>query len=81
MQVLSSFVFLDTTGVNKSVHFNEWANFAKAEFRKVVEAFKSLLAELRCSSCESWLYVMPRKVAPESLRCRCGSVTLNLKLK
>ena len=28
--------------VNKAVHFNEWANFTEAEFREVVEAFKSL---------------------------------------
>ena len=65
--------------VNKAVHFNEWANFTKAEFQKVVGAFKSLLAELRCSSCESWLYVTPRKGKPESLRCQCGSLTLNLR--
>ena len=67
--------------VNKAIHFNEWANFTKAEFREVVEAFKGLLAALQCSSCESWLYVIPRKGDPESLRCRCGSVTLNLRPK
>ena len=67
--------------VNKAVHFNEWADFTKTEFREVVGAFKSLLAELRCSSCGSWLYVTPRKGDTESLRCRCGSVTLNLKPK
>ena len=67
--------------VNRAVHFNEWANFTTAEFRKVVEAFKNLLAGLRCSSCESWLYVTPRKGDLESLRCPCGSVTLNLRPK
>ena len=67
--------------VNKAVHFNEWANFTREEFRDVVDAFKRLLAQLRCSSCESWLYVVPRKGNPESLRCRCGSVALNLNAK
>ena len=67
--------------VNKAVHYNEWANFTKAEFRNVVDAFKSLLAELRCSSCESWLYITPKKGDLENLRCRCGSVMLNLKSK
>ena len=67
--------------LNKAIHFNEWARFTKAEFREVVEAFKRLLAELRCSSCESWLYVAPRKGYPESLRCDCGSVMVNLKVK
>ena len=65
--------------VNKAVHFNEWANFTTAEFRDVVGAFKTLLAGLRCSLCESWLYVTPRKGHPKSLRCRCASVMLNLK--
>ena len=65
--------------VNKAVHFNDWATFSAAEFREVVGAFKTLLAELRCSSCESWLYVTPRKGHPESLRCWCASEMLNLK--
>lgn len=67
--------------VNKAVHYNEWATFTPDEFRDVVQAFKQLLAELRCSSCESWFYVTPRKGHGESLRCRCGSVTLNLIVK
>ena len=67
--------------VNKAIHFNEWATFTEAEFRKVVEAFKSFLGELQCSACETWLYVTPRKGHPENLRCGCGSVTLNLKPK
>lgn len=65
--------------LNRAIHFNEWAQFTKAEFREVVEAFKRLLAELRCSSCESWLYVTPRKGTAENLRCDCGSVMVNLK--
>ena len=67
--------------VNKAIHFNEWAQFSRAEFREVVEAFKRLLAELRCSACESWLYVMPKRGTPESLRCPCGAMMVNLKLK
>ncbi|WP_423925879.1 hypothetical protein [Candidatus Palauibacter sp.] len=64
--------------VNRAVHYNEWADFTAAEFREVVGAFKSLLAVLRCSSCESWLRVTPRKGHPESVRCRCASMMLNL---
>ena len=67
--------------VNKAVHFNEWANFTSAELQEVVEAFKRILGELRCSSCESYLYVTPRKGDPDSLRCRCGSVMLSLTPK
>ena len=39
--------------LNKAIHFNEWARFTKTEFTEVVEAFKRLLTELRCESCES----------------------------
>lgn len=65
--------------VNKAVHYNEWATFTAAEFREVVDAFKRLLAELKCLSCDSWLYVTPQKGTSEVLQCRCGSVMLKLK--
>ena len=67
--------------LNKAVHYNEWANFSRSEFKAVVDAFKALLLEFRCSKpeCDSWLYVTPRKGDPEVLRCRCMSVNFNLK--
>jgi predicted DCC family thiol-disulfide oxidoreductase YuxK len=67
--------------VNKAVHYTEWADFSKSEFKSVVEAFKTLLLQFRCTKpgCESWLYVTPRKGDPEALRCRCASINLNLR--
>ena len=69
--------------LNKAVHYNEWAEFSKAEFKSVVEAFKTLLLQFRCGNagCESWLYVTPRKGDPEALRCRCAALNLNLRAK
>ena len=69
--------------VNTAVHWNEWANFSKTEFREVVEAFKALLVQFRCQNqkCDSWLYVSRRKGSAEELRCSCASVNLNLKRK
>lgn len=66
--------------VNKAVHYNEWANFGKKDFQPVVGAFKALLACFRCEICESWVHVSPRG-NPESLRCGCNAVNLNLKSK
>ncbi len=66
--------------VNKAVHYNEWANFGKKDFEPVVAAFKELLRCFRCETCESWLYVTPR-ANPESLRCSCNAINLNLKPK
>lgn len=67
--------------VNKAVHYNEWANFGKKDFEPVVTAFKELLECLRCKDCQSWLYVSPRGGSPDSLRCQCSTVSLNLKAK
>jgi hypothetical protein len=67
--------------VNKAVHYNEWANFGRKDFEPVVVAFKELLECLRCKDCQSWLYVTPRSGSPESLRCQCMIVNLNLKAK
>jgi hypothetical protein len=59
------------------VHYNEWANFGKKDFEPVAAAFKELLECFRCIDCQSWLYVTPRQ-RPESLRCACSGVNLNL---
>ena len=69
--------------INPSVHFNEWANLDSHEFAHVVAAFKELLENLRCVQdiCRSYLYLSPNKGEPETLRCNCGSVNINLKLK
>jgi hypothetical protein len=65
------------------VHYTEWADCSKSEFRSVVEAFKTVLLQFRCTKpgCDSWLYVTPRKGEVESLRCRCASMNLNLRGK
>ena len=69
--------------INKSVHFNEWENFAKTEFKEVADAFKALLDHIRCQNakCGGYPYLTPRKGAAEQLRCSCGAVNVNLKTK
>ncbi|MGB8536240.1 MAG: hypothetical protein WCD57_07495 [Acidobacteriaceae bacterium] len=66
--------------VNKAVHYNAWANFGKNDFEPVVLAFKDLLQCFLCAQCDSWVYVTPRN-SPESLRCACSAINLNLKSK
>jgi hypothetical protein len=66
--------------VNRAVHYNEWANFGKKDFAPVVAAFRELLDCFRCEDCASWLYITPRGT-PESLRCACNAISLNLKPK
>jgi hypothetical protein len=72
---------IEQWAVNKAVHYNEWANFGRKDFEPVVAAFKELLECFRCETCGSWLYVMPTRGVPESLRCSCNAISLNLRSK
>jgi hypothetical protein len=67
--------------VNKAVHYNQWANFGRKDFEPVVGAFRELLDCFRCTECQSWLYVSPYRGHPESLRCPCSAINMNLKAK
>jgi energy-coupling factor transporter ATP-binding protein EcfA2 len=69
--------------INRAVHFNEWANFSKADFIPVLAAWKQFLALFSCenSSCESLIYVVSNNGNEEALRCKCGSFNLNLRIK
>lgn len=66
--------------INKAVHYNEWADLTKNDFRPVVSAFRHLLEQFRCDKpqCDSWLSLSPR-VSPTDLRCACGNLRFNLK--
>lgn len=67
--------------INKLVHFNEWENFTKDEFKEVTDAFEALLDHVRCSNpkCGGYPYLTPRKGSSEELRCNCGNISINLK--
>lgn len=73
-------VNIEQWAVNKAVHYNEWANFGRKDIEPVVAAFRELLDCFRCSACDTWLHVTPRG-APETLRCSCNKISLNLKRK
>lgn len=66
--------------INKAIHYNEWADLSKNDFKPVVAAFKQLLQQFRCAKpkCDSWLSLSPRN-DPVDLRCPCGAFHLNLK--
>ena len=68
--------------VNKAIHYNEWADLSKEDFRPVVDVFQRLLQLFRCAKpkCDSWMSVTPRN-EPVDLRCSCGTLRLNLKEK
>jgi hypothetical protein len=67
--------------VNIAIHYNSWENLSKKDFQPVAAAFKALLGGFSCSDCHDYLAVSPDRETPESLRCGCGKVNINLKRK
>ena len=68
----------ESWAVNKAIHYNAWADFGKADFEDVVNAYKSLLDCMACSVCQQWLLPNTRQ-NPDAIRCECGRTNLNLK--
>ncbi|KQW75568.1 chromosome segregation protein SMC [Devosia sp. Root413D1] len=67
--------------VNQAVHHNAWANFGRKDFEPVVDAFRTLLKCFQCVECNSWFHVTDYEGKVDALRCTCGEVHFNLKLK
>lgn len=67
--------------VNSAIHYNAWDNLQKNDFAPVAAAFKALLEGFRCEHCDEHLAVSPDRETPESLRCGCGRINVNLLKK
>jgi len=72
---------IDQWQLNTAVHYNEWANLQKQDFEPVVKAYKALVGKFKCQSCNSLFYATPAFGNPESLRCHCGDMNINLQKK
>ena len=72
---------VDQWQVNAAVHYNEWANFQKKDFAPVVQAFRKLVANMRCPKCEEVLYILPERGEKQALRCGCAEVNISLVSK
>jgi hypothetical protein len=67
--------------INVAVHFNSWENLSPNDFRPVVNAFREVVNGFACSACGGYLRVSPEQETPDSLRCSCGAINLNLGRK
>ena len=73
---------LENWAVNTAVHYNEWENLSPEEFKAVVKIYQDLIDTLRCSTCGTYLYILPKKgTNPEEIRCSCSTVSYNLVKK
>lgn len=69
--------------VNSSIHYENWFNLSKEDFKPVVEAFQDLYNLFVCSStdCRGMLKLTTSNMEEGNLRCRCGKVNWNLMVK
>ena len=67
--------------INPAVHYNEWVNLQREDFKPVVSAFKDLEERFGCPDCGEPLYVIRSGKEKESVRCACMRINLNLKQK
>ena len=66
--------------VNKTIHYNEWANVDAAEMSELVASASEVLSLFRCLECNGWIYLSGPKQA-DAIRCDCSSVFYNLVLR
>ena len=67
--------------INKTVHYNAWAQLSKEDFIPVVQAFRKLCDSVfACdvSGCESVLKVTYDGAKVNGVRCKCGNMNWNL---
>jgi len=69
---------VENWAVKRAVHYSEWAEFSRQDFVPVVDAYRELLDCMRCVQCKLWLHVTPKSPSAETLRCKCGRVSVNL---
>jgi len=67
--------------INKTVHYNAWAQMTKEDFKPVVQAFRDLCDSVfacNINGCESVLKVTYDGGTINGVRCKCGAINWNL---
>jgi len=72
----------DQWAINASLHYNNWENMGKEDFKPVVDAFQDLCNLYICSSskCGSFIRLSIVDNKPENVKCNCGKINWNLKM-
>lgn len=68
-------------GINENVHYNKWADFSKADFLPIVEAFQDFESSFRCSKCSGIISLNMKGMTKTNLKCSCGEIIWNLERK
>ncbi|MEE7492243.1 ATP-binding protein [Methylobacterium oryzae] len=67
--------------INRTVHYNEWANLHRDEFLAVVNAFHALCVLFECDACGVPIEVSPPRGSREYIQCLCGEVKFSFMKK
>ena len=68
-------------GINENVHYNKWADFSKADFLPIVEAFQNFESLFRCLKCDGIISLNMKGITKTNLKCSCGEISWNLEEK
>jgi recombinational DNA repair ATPase RecF len=60
--------------INPAVHYNQWEDFTRSDFSRVVEAYKELLDCMTCKDCKSLLQ-RNSPVDCTDMSCMCGTLS------
>ena len=64
--------------INRSLHYNNWANISSSELSSVVDTFRVLSNLFVCEDCGSRLTLIKSDNKPILFRCGCGKLNWNL---
>ena len=65
--------------INPAVHYNEWGNFSKNDFKPVVKAFDELCNKVfSCESCGSAIRGSFNGANIDCVKCKCGNINWNI---
>ncbi|MBN2350730.1 MAG: AAA family ATPase [Bacteroidales bacterium] len=65
--------------INPAVHYNEWGNFSKNDFKPVVKAFDELCNKVfSCESCGSAIRGSFNGASIDCVKCKCGNINWNI---
>jgi len=65
--------------INPAVHYNEWGNFSRNDFKPVVKAFDDLCNKVfSCESCGSAIRGSFNGASIDCVKCKCGKINWNI---
>lgn len=72
---------IEKWGINPSVHYDNWHELSRGDFKPIIEAFHDCFNLFICNECGTTLRVNLQYEIHEAVRCDCQKINLNLVRK